>query len=139
MEEDDPCHGADDEGRNHIRGALEELYAAASRQSCQETCDDGDDACMAAEGVNHGVDGDGAVGNGHQYGSGEDDDAPVEALGAQGFEGRGEAKHLQQQHDARRIDYGHIVSEITKQQDSDEGDIFYVQCKSSLSWLAKIF
>ena len=127
VEEDDSCHGADDEGGDHVRGIFQQIDPAASRQRRQQPCDDGDDASLAAEGVNHGVDGDGAIGDGHQDGSREDDDAPVDALSAQRIERRRQPQHLQQEHYTCGVDHGHIVAQVTEQQDGDDGDIFYIQ------------
>ena len=64
VEEDDSCHGADDEGRDHIGTVFQEVNPAAAGQSRQQSCYDGDDASVGAEGIYHGIDGDGAIGYG---------------------------------------------------------------------------
>ena len=124
LEGEDADHGADDECRDDIRGSLEQGDAAASGDGGKESGADGDDAELGLERLDHGMDRDGACGDGDEDGRCQDDDAPVESLGAQSVEGGGESQELEYQNDSNGIDHRHVMSHKAQEQDGDEGDVF---------------
>ena len=117
LEEEYTSHRADDESRNDFRCALQKLDAAAACSSGQDPGNDGNDAERCLERFQHGLDGDLTCSNRDEDGCSEQDDAPVQPIGANDIEQRGQAQKLQHEHDRGGIGYRGIMPDDAQEQD----------------------
>lgn len=127
LEEEHACHGADDQSRYHLRRAFQEGHAASACHGGKQARKHRNDAERGLEGVDHGMERYRPIGNRNEDRRGQQDNAPIQPLGAQCFQRGIEPQHLDAEYDGSCVDNGHIVSDDAENQHRQQSNIFRVQ------------